>query len=330
MAITESGILVPSTAEREATIRFNDTLSDAMRPVGAPPIYDFDADLTAQGRGNGYFEDAKYPIGPWPATGEYGVVLAAELRQEQKRIYAVYQDHDRTHLPDAEAIAKSLGKMLVVGVNWAVRREEHRETGQNGDPFYIAELEDNVQIISQLQFLRGVASRGLVRGLWRIRDDNPIWPKGEQHRSSIADQLRNFPEGLVFEDLNSAPKDKRTELFLAYGDKYGNGRLGKPENAPVPEIIAGKDYRIRLDGKEMPEPVVGVHSLPEIPQDALGVYINPADASHTRGIRYFEICRRVANPNDPRNSAYETLRRTVLPNSGQHPDWAQVQIELAA
>ncbi len=328
MYTTESGILIPSTGERESTIRFNDTFSDSQTPQGAPPIYDFDSALTAQVRGNGYFEDAKYPIGTWTAVGEYGLVTVAELREEQQRIFGIYEKYERTHLPDAQVIERSLDQIIIAGCNWAVRRKEHHENGQNGDDFFIAELGANIQVIAQLQFLRGVASRGLVRALWRIKDDNPIWPKGEQYRSSVADQLRNFPEGLVLEDLSKLPRDERATLFLAYADKYGNGRLGKPEQAEVPEIILGKSYCLRVDDKNVN--AIGANSLTDIPEDALGIYVNPADGKYSRGIRYLELARRVADPNDPSESAYEKLRSTVLPNSNQHPDWSKVKIELIA
>jgi len=326
MPIEKSKTLAPSTSERECTIRFNDTFSDPQTPQGAPPIYDFDSALTAQVRGNGCFENANYPIGTWTAVGEYGLVTVADLRKEQQRILEVYEDYGRANLPDAQVIKKSLDQIVIAGCNWAVRRKEHHEKGQNGDDFFIAELDDNIQVIAQLQFLRGVASRGLVKALWRIRDENPVWPKGEQYRSSIADQLRNFPEGLVPEELSKLPTDDRTKLFLAYADKYGNGRIGKPEQADVPEIILGKSYCLRVDGKSLD--AIGANRLTDIPEDALGIYVNPSDGEYSHGIRYLELARRVADPNNPSSSAYEKLRSTILPNSDQHPDWSKVEIEL--
>lgn len=332
--MTAEPISWPSTTEREATIHLNDTLSDATTPPGAPPLYDFDAYLTTQVRNEGHFGgDAKFAIGTWPATGNYGAVLLSELRQEQRRIYGIYESYGKGKLPDAQAIERSLDRMVVGVINWAVRRQEHRETGQNGDDFFIAELDDNIQIVSQLQYLGDVAGRGLIRALWRISDDNPLWPRGEQYRSSIASQLRNFPEGLQPESLDLLPQDSREALFLAYGDKYGNSRLGQPPAARAPKIVPGQTYQLRVDGRPVAEPVVGVTSLPEIPEDSLGVYINPADRDRPwqgRGVQYLELARRVADPNDPIHSAYEKLRSTVLPASVQHPDWSQVEIELAA
>jgi hypothetical protein len=320
----------PSTLERAATIHFNDALSDVLTPPGASPIYDFDADLTAQVRNTGRFADAKFAIGPWTSTGDYGAVLLSELRQEQHRLLGVFEEHDLAHLSDAEAIRKSLGQMVVGVVNWAVRRQDHHERGQNGDPFYIAELDNGIQIVSQMKFLRGVASRGLVNGLWLINDENPVWPRGEQFRSSIASQLRNFPDGSVKHPLGLLPKDDRTAIALGYSDKYGNGRLEKPEGVESPEIIPGEVYCIKADGHELKERAIGVTSLTGIPEGWLGIYANPADAERTRGVSYLEIARRVANPNDPSNSAYATIKKIVLPGSDQHPDWSQVEIELAA
>ena len=198
---------------------------------------------------------------------------------------------------------------MVVGViNWAPRTDKHREAGQNGEHFYLAELDNNIQILSQLRFLEGVASRRLVRALWRVRDDNPIWPGGEQFRSSIVSQVRNFPEGLVSEPLSVLPKSERGYAYAAFGDKYGNVRLEVPADVTIPEIERSKIYHLTIDGKELEEDVIGATRLTDIHESQLGLYANPADMNKPDVPRYLELVRRVSDPNDPSNSAYATLR----------------------
>lgn len=329
----------PSTRKREATVQLSDTFSEGWAPAGAPPVADFDSLLTAQVRNTGRFTDIQSPIGAWPSTGNYGAVLLAQLRQEQQRLYSVYEKLERTDLPDAQALRASLDGEVIANINWMPRNKKHHELGQNGDDFYLAEIgskkEDgefellNLQITAPLAFFSGVASRGLISNLWRVRDDNPIWPKGEQFRSSVVTQLRNFREGLDWVPTSSVPGIGKQAIELAWGDKYGNGRLEKPASIVLPEL-PGQDLCLKIDGtKELR--VNGVSRLTEIPEDELGAYINPADPQTPCLPHYIELARRVSNPNDPRNSAYETLRRAAAPEgSNQHPDWSQVEIEIAA
>jgi hypothetical protein len=324
--------VVPSTRPREATIQLSDTFSEGWAPAGAPPVADFDSLITAQVRNTGQFVDVRSPIGAWPHTGNYGAVLLAELRQEQQRLYSVYENYSRTELPDARVLADSLDQTVVGVINWAPRTEEHHSKGQNGEDFYMAELGTdegalNIQLFSQLPFLAGVAGRGLISKLWRVRDDNPVWPCGEQFRSSIVSQLRNFPEGVEWVSSGSATIDQPGSLSLAFADKYGNGRLEKPAGIELPEL-PGNTFCLRVDGRDIA--ISGVRRLTEIPENELGVYANPADIARPDRPHYLELVRRVSNPNDPRNSAYETLRRTVLPDSPQHPDWRQVEMEIVA
>lgn len=323
----------PSTARREATIQLSDTFSEGWAPEGAPPVADFDSLLTAQVRNAGRFVDVQSPIGAWPHTGNYGAVLLAQLREEQQRLYGVYEDHKRTGLPDAEVLRESLDSTVVGVVNWAPRTKKHNQNGQNGEDFYLAQLgnetgELNLQILSQLPFLSGVASRGLISNLWRVRDNNPVWPKGEQFRSSIVSQLRNFPEGLEWQPTSVVPDLAQLGLYLAFADKYGNSRLEKPADLDLPEL-PGASVQLKVDGHELI--AHGVTRLTEIPEDELGIYINPADP-RTAGLpHYVELVRRVSDPNNPSNSAYETLRRKVMPeDSKQHPNWAEVEFEVAA
>lgn len=317
--------LLPSTIKREALIRISDTVPDGPFVRGAPPIYDFDEALSAQVRNGGNWIDEKFPIGRWTDAGTYAAELLPELRQEQRRLYGVFEQFDRTHLPDAQVLKQSLGRTVVAVINYAPRLREHHESDQNGADFYLAELDNNLQIFSQLPYLRGIATRGLVRSLWRVRDDNPIWPKGEQFRSSIVAQLRNFPEGLEATPLEHLPCDTAETLLLAYGDKYGNSRIKVPPTVDIPEIVKGQKFGLIVDGKP-PLEVIGATRLTGIPEGQLGIYVNPADAD----TRYLELARSVPEPNDPRNSAYEALRSAVLPESQEHPDWTQVSIELVA
>lgn len=327
---------LPSAREREATVQLSDTFSGDLALEGAPPIADFDSLLTAQIRNTGRFVDVQSPIGAWPETGSYGVVLAAELRLEQQRLYSKYVAADRTHLPDAQVLKQSLDRDVVLVVNHAPRTKEHHENGQNGADFYLAELGHSehrlgLQVFAQAPFFAGVAARGLVQNLWRVRDDdNRVWPEGEQFRSSIVTQSRNFPESLEWQPHpeNVIPELGPRGIYLAFADKYGNSRLERPAGLALPEF-PGNNFELRVDGK--PLPVHGVTRLTEIPEDGLGIYTNPADREHTDRPGYIELVRRVSNPNDPRNSAYETLRRTAAPEgSSQHPDWSQVEIEIAA
>ncbi len=320
----------PRTAEREATIQLSDTFSDTPAPDGAPPIADFDSLLTAQVRNCGYFSDLESPIGAWPDTGNYGAVLLSELRQEQRRMYGVYEALHKTDLPDAVAIKNSLEKVVVGVINWAPRTDKHRRENQNGEHFYLTELDDNIQLFSQLRFLEGVAARGLVRALWRIPDDNPLWPKGEQFRSSIVSQIRNFPECLIPQDLSILSKRKDDYIRNVFSDKYGNIRLEVPAKAKLAEITKEVHYRLTVAGVELEEDVVGATKLTDIGENQLGLYANPADSDEPDSPRYVELVRRVSDPNNPTNSAYATLRRVALPGSGQHPDWSQVSIEIAA
>lgn len=325
----------PSTAEREATVQLSDTFSEGWAPEGAPPIVDFDSLLTAQVRNTGRFVDTQSPIGAWPEAGKYGAVLAAELREEQHRLYANYVKGERAHLPDAHVLEASLGKDVVLVVNHAPRTKKHHEDSQNGEDFYLAELatgEHNLglQVFAQAPFFSGVAARGLIQNLWRVRDKNQVWPEGEQFRSSIVTQLRNFPEGLEWQPQPelAIPQLAQRGIYLAFADKYGNSRLERPAGLELPDL-PGQDFELRVDGK--PLPVHGVTRLTEIPEDGLGIYANPADRERPNRPGYIELVRRVSNPNNPRNSAYETLRRTAAPEgSKQHPDWSQVEIELAA
>lgn len=326
---------VPSTAEREATIQLSDTFSEGWAPEGAPPIADFDSLLTAQVRNAGRFVDIQSPIGAWPHTGNYGAVLAAELRHEQQRLYAGYVEDGLSDLPDAQVLRRSLERDVAFVINHAPRTKKHHEAGQNGEDFYIAELGSEeqrlgLQIFSQLPFLSGVAARGLVQNLWRVRDRNATWPKGEQFRSSIVSQLRNRPNDLEWQPHPELviPEIARHGIHLAFADKYGNSRLERRGGLAIPEL-PGADIQLRVDGK--PLRAHGVTRLTEIPEDELGIYANPADRERPNRPGYIEFVRRVSNPNDPRNSAYETLRRTAAPEgSSQHPDWSQVEIEIAA
>jgi hypothetical protein len=320
----------PNTTEREATVQLSDTFSGGKTPYGAPPIADFDSLLTAQVRNSGHFADLQSPIGEWPDTGSYGAVLLSELRVEQRRLYDIYEKFDRTDLPDAMSLERSLGSVVVAVVNWAPRTDTHHKKEQNGEHFYLAELDDNIQILSQLRFLGGVATRGLVQALWRVPDDNPVWPTGEQFRSSVVSQIRNFPEGLVPEPLSALPKDERDHVYNAFGDKYGNVRLEVPVGVKIPEVIRGDSYNLTLDGKRLEEEVVGATRITDIGEDQIGLYANPADANKPNTPRYLELVRRVSDPNEPSNSAYSTLRRTVLPDSDQHPDWSKIDIKIAA
>jgi hypothetical protein len=188
----------------------------------------------------------------------------------------------------------------------------------------LAQLGGNIQLFSQLPFLEGVASRGLVQALWRVRDDNSVWPKGEQFRSSIVSQLRNFPENLEQQSLDILPTPADDALTLAYADKYGNVRIESPTGIDKEEV-AGTGHVLRVEGTEIP--VVGVNRLTEIPENELGIYVNPADEQH----HYLELVRRVSNPNDPSRSAYETLRAAAMfGDSGEHPDWEKIKIEFVA
>jgi hypothetical protein len=313
------------TGEREATVQLSDTFSDVFTPPGAPPIPDFDSALTAQVRNTGRFEDLKSPVGQWPETGSYGAVLISNLREEQKRLLDVYEAYERQDLPDAQSLAKSLDKTVIGVINWAPRQQKHNKTGQNGEDFYLAKLDDNVIILSQLPFLRGVAVRGLVNELYRVEDDNPVWPPGEQFRSSIVSQLRNFPEGLEEQPLDILPGQHPYPLHLAFADKYGNGRIEKRADAIVPEIEVGKRILLIVEGEEMP--VTGASRITDVPQDELGIYTNPADDKGT-GPCYYELLCRVENPNDPRKSAYEKLRKTIMKDSEMHPKWSEVEIQL--
>lgn len=326
---------VPSTAEREATVQLSDTYSQGLRAAGEPPIDDFDSVLTSQVRNAGRFVDIQSPIGAWPHTGDYGAVLAAELRLEQQRLYGNYVDKDRTDLPDARVLEQSLKRDIALVINHAPRTKKHHETNQNGADFYITQIGTDehdlgLQIFSQAAFLSGVAARGLVRNIWRVRDLNSVWPEGEQFRSSIVTQLRNFPEDLEWQPRPELviPELSHRGIQLAFADKYGNGRLQRPAGLAIPDL-PGTDIQLRVDGK--PLRAHGVTRLTEIPENELGIYANPADRDHPDRPGYIELVRRVSNPNDPSRSAYETLRRTAVPEgSSQHPDWSQVEIEIAA
>lgn len=316
------------SGEREATIQLSDTFSDVFTPAGGPPIPDFDSALTAQVRNTGRFVDFESPIGQWPETGSYGAVLISELRKEQKRLADLYRAYERQDLPDAQVLSASLDKTIVGVINWAPRQQKHNETGQNGEDFYLASLDNNVIILSQLPFLRGVAVRGLVNAIYKVKDDNPVWPKGEQFRSSIVSQLRNFPEGLDKQSLDILPDGHPNPLHLAFADKYGNGRIEKRPDIMVPEIEVGKRMLLLIEGSELP--VIGASRITNVPQNELGIYTNPAD-SETVGPSFYELLCRVDNPNDPRNSAYEKLRKAVMKDSDQHPpNWSDVEIQLVA
>lgn len=319
----------PSSFEREATIQLSDTFSDFATPPGTPPIADFDSILTAQVRNTGRWADVTLPLGSWPHTGDYAAVLITALRDEQKRLLNIYEESGQ-HCPDSIALQESLRKGVVGIINCAPRTQEHRATGKNGEDFYLAELNDNVQIFSQLQFLAGIARRGLIKGLWRVRDDNLVWPKGEQFRSSIVSQLRNFPECLEPEPRTLEALSQEVAkpfITVAFADKYGNCRLENPQGIKADDLT-GRQLSLIIGDEKLT--VYGVSRLTEIPEDKLGVYINPADHESESSPQYIELARRVSNPNDTSRSAYETLRRAVTSSNPdqQHIEWQHIHIGL--
>src|SRR5690606_33107921 len=138
--------------------------------------------------------------------------------------------------------------------------------------------------------------------------------------------LRNFPDSLeseprTLEALSTEPA--KPFITLAFADKYGNCRLENPQGVKADDLI-GRQLSLIIGDEKLT--VYGVSRLTEIPENELGVYINPADHESAGSPAYFELARRVSNPNDAHRSAYETLRRAVTSGNPdqQHIEWQHI------
>ena len=301
----------------EAVIQFSDVFG--FLPTSNPgttkrtstDLIDFDAILSAQVGNTGRFRDGEFPIGSWPALGDYATVLLWQLRESQ--------------------IQERSAKPIVAVVNCAPRTSGHFEAGTNGDEFYVATTDNGIEIYSPVANLRGLAARGLIKTLHRIPNDSGLWAEGEQFRSSTVVQARNHSSILEPAELSDIPKITQ-DTRVAYADKFGNVRLEVADRRAVGKILDSGVNSVRLKIGAYGELVVRVvGKLSEIPEDKIGIYRNPSEIDGTiEGPGYIELVRRVSSPNTATNHAHETLLKGVP--GGHRKDfparWEQTNITI--
>ncbi len=303
----------------EAVIQFSDVFG--FLPTHSPEAasrsvtdsVDFDAKLTAQVGNTDRFRDSEFPIGSWPALGDYAAVLLWQLRERQ---------------------SQENGKRPVVAVvNCAPRTDGHFEAGTNGDEFYVATTENGLEIYSPAIYLRGLAARGLIRTLHRIPNDCGLWAEGEQFRSSTVVHARKQPDILMPAELSDIPKITQ-QVRVAFADKFGNVRLEVADRKAVGEIVDSGTDRILIKIGKYGEQVVRVaRNLAEIPKGKIGIYRNPSEIDgDDGGPGYVEVARRVDNPNTTTDHAHEILLKRVP--EGHRKDyparWEQTSITIEA
>lgn len=321
---------------REATIQFSDVFGSL--PIGgvSDGIVDFDAALTAQVRNTGRFVDAQYPIGAWPAVGDYGAVLLDQLRGEQtdRALKAVNSD-DPDH-PDYQVLASSLDTRLVAVVNSAPRTEEHRATGQNGDEFHVGVTASGLEVYAQLPYFRGLNARGLLTSLHRIPNDGGVWPEGEQFRSSVVTQARTQSDVLKPISTDAIPNIDLSGR-LAYVDKFGNVRLEVADIDDATDKLSSHGaLSLKISGRAASLAVQAVSCLTDIEEGELGIYHNPTERQESgnrrNGIRpgYLELIRRVSDPNRGTNHAYNSLAGLISDDArGLDPRvWDETDIRI--
>ena len=297
---------------REATIQFNDVFG--VLPVAAAgstePLVDFDAELTAQVRNTGSFRDAQYPIGTWPALGDYGVVLLEQLRQEQQLKAAglgldVEALDSQLH-PDYLALCQSLSGALIAIVNKAPRTNGQSHNGRNGEEFYVGITQAGNEVYGQLPHFRGLKARGWLSQLSRIPNDAGVWQPGEQFRSSYVSALRPTPEILEQVDASEVPKIEQ-DIRLAYVDTFGNVRLEVANlDSALDHLKRQEVIRLQVGDGGTVE-AHAVERLTDIPRGDLGIYGNPSERNAADGAGYLELVRRVNEPNGHSQHAYHSL-----------------------
>lgn len=317
---------------REATIQFSDVFGDLPVSARKPGIPDFDAVLTAQVRNTGRFSDAYFPIGDWPALGDYAAVLIEQLRADQ--LSSHQNINAKTH-PDEAALAASLGAAVVAIVNCAPRRADHHQEGENGDAFFVGLTAGGAEVFAQLPYLRGLHARGQLRELYMIPNDSGVWAPGEQFRSSCVTQARRSPEILEPVGLDESCPIPALELDgrVAYADKFGNIRL-EVKNIQALQDVLSPDNKVVLDidGMAQLTDVLAVKQLTDIPEGKLGIYRNPADNHGDEGVAYLELVRRVSNPNNSASHAYASLVQQIAddPTSFNPAEWENINITIEA
>lgn len=313
---------------REATIRFSDVFGNIPLADSLQNIPDFDAVLTDAVRNTGRFPDSTFPIGAWPELGDYALVLLDQLRNAQAE---QSQSLQASGHPDAEALRTSLGGAVLAVINCAPRTDSHRRTGENGDTFYVGLTKAGNEIYGQLKFFRGIHARGWLKELFKIPNEGGLWQEREQFRSSYVTQARLRPNILEQAEPNQVP-DIELDGRLAYVDKFGNAKI---EVKDIKEAQAGlepgKKAELRIGEGAGIVAVRAVRSLSEIPEEEIGLYINPTEDSPQSGPGYLELARRVGDPNHTSKHAYAELSRKVSPEGIVRPDeWSRINIELAA
>lgn len=112
---------------------------------------------------------------------------------------------------------KSLG---ITGI--VINKAPRTKLCENGQPFYLAELKNNIRIVTTpLGALSAI--RDHVSHLFRIDEDNEVWPRGSQFRSSYVAALLSpyHTFHLLEEDVAIIPKQVET-WHVSYIDRFGN------------------------------------------------------------------------------------------------------------
>lgn len=358
-----SPIVPDHIGEIESDIAFTDSKGDI--PLDGRQlrgtIPDFDSDLTQAIRpGAPWPHIERYGIGFWPDVASYGIALTDQLRrgqEEQATLMAAYRDRRGIDRPlrREEAIASSLGNLVVVQGNHNPRNRNNSERKVNGSPWYVGMAGDNLAIVSQLPYFEQIERFGGLTFLGRVNSDVATEFYGnpkEQFTSSVspafAELVRGDFDEILFDYRDRAERKaaetsgNHPEIFseelvparIAYFDRYLNTRLLVANQLEVVKAIeAGAGFKVFIDGEPINEPVNSGSSLFESELDVLTLYKNPADPEVVDGPGYIEFARRVVNPNDVSYSAVATIVKHVEAHTGEDfrsQDLGGLELELEA
>lgn len=279
-------------------------------------VADADAELTSSFRNLGVLSDKCYGIGRDLELARYMSVCVDDLIKERRRIielvlregYSLNEDRDRLRF------LKSM--QIPVILNSAPRDGN----GTNGKDFYLA-VTDNSGVFysTPTDLLSDLMLRRRITALYRIPNESPVVYSGlsEQFRSSVVTTARYTPEILerVFEydnrddlikdieagKLESPISVDNVHSKVSYVDNFGNIRIQVPFSDDLQDEISMSQVVKVCFGDEGIYVIANVvDSLREIPENEFGFYRNVADGEVGRDrAGYFELVKRVANPNDP-------------------------------
>lgn len=305
------------TAESERLVRPTRSLhvvSDVIsRPANYPCEDDFDAEWTSfAGNGETVPSSSHHLAETDLMRGAYAVTLMAHL-EDSLRAHVIRQlDSIRlANLPKTffaalqPAIDSLRGSVVRMVVNCAPRIG----IGENGDSFYLAMLDNGVEVYATpLAVLSYV--QGRIRSLFRIptKDHPEFNGDREQFRSSKVALTRFHPDHLERASCDLVPV-QRHPIEVAYVDRFGHMRVRSRDSATdvmraVHDLCDERNLvGVAIDRGPVHSVLVG-ESLRALPDDTLGMYINPGDSDTTH---YMELSHKWSP--DLRPGAYEDFGR---------------------